>query len=87
MDVKEILEIAESIYYQIKSASNLTDRIRVIIGEEPLSKTMDDEIYDSDTEHIKNTVNSKDLMTKSEEEEMQRKLEEECDNAMSIGFY
>jgi hypothetical protein len=80
MDLKEILENAESIYYQIKNASNLNDRIRVIIGERPVSKNMDDEIYDSDSE--KSVSNNKE-----DDEEFERKLEESCDNAMSIGFF
>lgn len=81
MNLKEILENAESIYSQIKNSTKLNDKIRVIIGEEPLFKSMD-EIYDSDSE---NTHKIRQL--KSNDEEIQRRLDEECDNAMSIGFF
>lgn len=83
MNLKEILENAESIYSQIKNSTKLNDKIRVIIGEEPLFKSMD-EIYDSDSE---NNHKIRQLKSNDEEEEIQRRLDEECDNAMSIGFF
>lgn len=83
MDLKQILETAESIYYQIKYATNLNDKIRLIIGEELLNKPIDP--YDSDDDDVKGKAEN--LLTKSEEEEFEKKLEKNCEDGMNLGYF
>ena len=67
MNLKEVLRNAESIYHQVKNAQNLSDKVRVIIGEEPLGLPI---MLDSTDSEIK--IN---IMTKSDEEEMENNYE------------
>ena len=83
MDLKQILETAESIYYQIKYSTNFNDKIRLIIGEELLNKPIDP--YDSDDDDIK--AKAENLLTKSEEEEFEKRLEQNCEDGMNLGYY
>lgn len=83
MDLKQILETAESIYYQIKYATNLNDKIRVIIGEEPLNKPINP--YDSDDDDVKGKAEN--LLTKSEEEEFEKRLDQNCEDGMNLGYF
>lgn len=83
MNLKQILETAESIYYQIKNATNLNDKIRVIIGEEPLNKPINP--YDSDDDDVKSKAEN--LLTKSEEEEFEKRVEKNCEDGMNLGYF
>lgn len=67
MNLKEVLRNAESIFYQVKTAQNLTDKVRVIIGEEPLGLPI---MLDSTDSEIKINI------TKSDEEDMENNYEE-----------
>lgn len=83
IDLRSTLEKAESIYLQLKTVDNLTDEIRMIIGEEPIQKVekIDDEYDDNFDEIVTISKNAK------EEIEIQKKIDEACERSMYNSFY
>lgn len=83
IDLKSSLEKAEAIYLQIKTMDDLTDEIRLVIGEEPIQKTekIDDEYDDNFDEIVQISKNAK------EEIEIQKKIDEACERSMYNSFY
>lgn len=81
--LKSMLEKAEAIYLQIKSLENLTDEIRMMIGEEPIQKVekIDDDYDDNFDEIVTISKNAK------EEIEIQKKIDEACERSMYNSFY
>lgn len=85
MNLKEILEAAESIYYQIINAKKLTDRVRVIVGIEPV-KPYGDDPYNTDEEEEAQLKREKEQKLQ-EEVEQTRIIEENCDNGLDHSFF
>lgn len=76
MNLKEVLRNAESIYIMVKNSKNLTDKIRLIIGEEPLDIPI---MLDSTDSEINTNL------IKSYEEELE-KMEVNYEVSMSMNF-
>jgi hypothetical protein len=78
IDLKKVLEKAESIYLQIKATKHVPDEIRKVMGEELSEENSES---DQDTENL-------DIERSPEEMEIyQKKLEEACDMSMSFSFF
>lgn len=81
IDLKKILMKAEAIYLQIKSASHLTDDIRLILGESPVDGA--ENLEEEDDEF---PMNSPTERSPEECKQLQKKLEEACDLSISYMF-
>lgn len=83
IDLKSTLEKAEAIYLQIKTMEQLSDDIRLLIGEEPMQKTekVDEDYDDNFDEIVTISKNAK------EEIEIQKKIDEACERSMYNSFY
>lgn len=84
IDLRSALEKAEAIYLQLKQAENLTDEIRLIIGEEPLHKDEkpDEDEYDDNFDDIITVTRDP-----KEDEQIQQKISEACERSMINSFY
>jgi TBC1 domain family member 15 len=85
LDLKQVLEHAESIYHQIINSNKLPDRVRVILGMEPIHAYGDDPV---------NTDDEEEAQLKKEREEKERidseeqvKIDNECDNGLAHNFF
>lgn len=86
INLKSTLENAEAIYLQIKDANTLTDDIRIVIGQEPLSKKAGKD--DNDDEYDDNFDDMVTISSRAKDDiEMQKKLEEACERSMYSSFY
>lgn len=86
IDYRHILAKAEAIYLQIKAAEQLTDEVRIIIGEEPLAlNNIPDEKSEEEDDSFDNIVPQE----RSEQQliEVRRKMEEACERSMWNSIY
>lgn len=85
MDLKRILENAESIYHQIVNSNKLTDRVRVVIGLDSVKEYGDDPYNSEDEEEIQI---AKEREKKLQEEiEQKASIEMNCDNGLDHNFF
>lgn len=85
MNLRHILETAESIYYQIINSSKLPDRVRVVLGMEAIKEYGDDP-YNTEEEEEAQIVREREQKLK-EEVEQSRVIEESCDNGLDHNFF
>ena len=85
MNLKQVLENAESIYYQIINSKKLPDRVRVILGMDPVNAYGDDP-YNSEEEEEAQLKREKEKREKEAAEE-QMELEESCNSGMEQNFF
>lgn len=85
MDLRHILETAESIYYQIIRSNKLPDRVRVVLGMEAIKEYGDDPYISEDDEEAQ-IVREREQKLK-EEGERCREIEENCDNGLDHNFF
>lgn len=86
MDLKHVLETAESIYHQILNSSKLTDRVRVVIGMEAVKEYGDDP-YDTEEEEEEAQIAKERERRLQEEIEQARAIEMNCDNGLDHSFF
>lgn len=72
MDLRVVLETAESIYHQLINSSKLPDRVRVVLGMEAVTEYGDDPFNSDDEEEAQI------------EREREQKLKDELDHSKSI---
>lgn len=85
MDLRHILETAESIYYQIINSKKLPDRVRVVIGMETVKEYGDDP-YDTEEEEEAQIVREREQKL-LEEGERSRVIEDNCDQSLDHNFF
>ena len=85
MDLRHILETAESIYYQIINSNKLPDRVRVVIGMETVKEYGDDP-YDTEEEEEAQIVREREQKL-LEEGERSRVIEDNCDQSLDHNFF
>lgn len=83
MDLKRILENTESIYHQIINSKKLPDRVRIILGMEPVNTYGDDPNVSEDEEEKQ----LKREMELREEDEDQMRVENTCEAAMEQNYF
>lgn len=84
IDYREVLMRAEAIYLQIKAAQNLTDEVRLIIGEDPVAPSRgngDNEDGDDEDDYDFDNIVPPGRSTE-EMMEVQKKWEEACERSM-----
>ncbi|XP_055386389.1 TBC1 domain family member 15 [Condylostylus longicornis] len=92
ISLKPTLKLAEAIYGQIKESKDLTNEIRVIIGEDivPVDCNLEDDCDggDSKEQEFDDSFGQFDVRELSPEEERtrQEKFEEACDQSMYLSF-
>lgn len=79
INLKECLESAEAMYYQIIESKHLTDEIRIIIGEDPIEKHDTEEVSDIDDEFDKNSTSQPKTISTLDEEEL-------CEISMQFSY-
>jgi hypothetical protein len=82
MDLKTVLEHAESIYHQIINSSKLTDKVRVILGMDPINGPYGDDPNRSDDED--DSIEMKSESVRIEERE---NLENSCERGIEQNFF
>lgn len=88
MDFRAILMRAEAIYLQMKASEHLTDKVRAIIGEEPLEEVAANGGTVGAEEDLDGFDNiASPVKSLREMEEEQRKIEEACERSMYSSFY
>jgi TBC1 domain family member 15 len=85
MDLKHILETAEAIHHQIKNSEKLPDRVRLVIGMDPMKEYGDDP-YNTDEEEEAQIEREKQQRLREEVEQAQV-IEETCDNGLEQNFF
>lgn len=83
MNLKEVLEIAESIYKQIINSPKLPDRVRVCLGMDPVNAYGDDPNISEDEE----VAQMKQQMESKEEDEEHVRLENTCEAGMEQNYF
>jgi hypothetical protein len=82
MNLKQVLEAAESIYHQIINSQRLPDRVRVILGMDTVN-AYGDEPASEDEEEVK----IRKQMELKEEDEDQIKFENSCDAGLEQNYF
>ena len=85
MNLRHVLEVAESIYYQIINSTKLPDRVRVVIGMEAIKEYGDDP-YNTDDEEEAQIVREREQKLKDEAEQSHM-IETNCDNSLDQNFF
>ncbi|CRK94033.1 CLUMA_CG007557, isoform A [Clunio marinus] len=85
MNLQHILEVAEAIYYQVINSSKLVDRVRIIVGLDPIN-TYGDDPYNSDDEEEAQIKREQEMKLKVEIDHS-RFVEETCDNALDQNYF
>jgi len=85
MDLRRILETAEAIYHQIIGSSKLPDRVRVVLGMEPVNSYGDDP-YNSEDEEQAQLVRERKLRAQ-EAEDASVEIERSCDSALESNYF
>lgn len=85
MNLKQILENAESIYYQIISSKKLPDRVRVVLGIDPVNAYGDDP-YNSEDEEEAQIKREKEKQEK-EAIEVELNIDEGCNSSMEQNYF
>lgn len=85
MNLKQVLENAESIYYQIINSKKLPDRVRVILGMEPINAYGDDPVNTDDEEEAQLKREREKREKEAAEEQMM--IEETCDSGMDQNYF
>lgn len=85
MDLKQILETAESIYHQIINSNKLPDRVRIILGMEPVDVYGDDP-YDDDSADEENQI-MREKKIKAEEADEQMTIDRNCEVGLEQNYF
>lgn len=83
MNLKQVLEAAESIYHQIINSKRLPDRVRVILGMEAVN-AYGDEPASEDEEEVQKIKRQMEL---KEEDEEQLRFESSCDAGLEQNYF
>lgn len=85
MNLKQILENAESIYYQIINSKKLPDRVRVILGMEPVNPYGDDPNNSEDEEEAQLKREREKREQEAIEENMN--IDEGCNSGLEQNYF
>jgi hypothetical protein len=85
MDLKLVLENAESIYHQIINSKKLPDRVRVILGMEPVN-AYGDNPANTDEEEEQQLKREKEKREQDASDE-QMMIEETCNSGMDQNYF
>jgi TBC1 domain family member 15 len=85
MNLKKILEVAESIHHQITNSTKLPDRVRLVIGMEAVKEYGDDP-YNTDDEEEAQIEREKQQRLQEEVEQVQV-IEANCDNGLEANYF
>lgn len=86
MNLKQVLENAESIYYQIINSKKLSDRVRVVLGMEPVNAYGDDPTMNTDDEEEAQLKREREKRDQELVEE-QMVLDECCNSGMEQNYF
>lgn len=85
MDLRRVLEAAESIHHQITNSPKLPDRVRAVIGMEVVKEYGDDPYNTDDEEEIQ--IEKEKQQRMQEEIEQAEVIEETCDNGLDQNYF
>lgn len=85
MNLKHILEVAESIYHQIINSTKLPDRVRVVLGMEAVKEYGDDP-YNTDDEDEAQIIREREQRL-HEEVTQSRVIEMNCDTGLDQNYF
>lgn len=85
MNLRHVLEVAESIYHQIINSTKLPDRVRVVLGMEAVKEYGDDP-FNTDDEDEAQIIREREQKLQ-EEVTQSRLIEMNCDNGLDQNYF
>lgn len=85
MNLRHILEVAEAIYHQIIDSPKLSDRVRTVIGLDPVKEYGDDPYNTDDEEEAQ--LKREQEQRLCDEVDHARMIEETCDNGLDQNYF
>lgn len=87
MDLKQVLENTESIYYQIINSKKLTDRVRLILGMEPIHTYGDDPNISESEEEAQSKKKQRMQEQNEYDDDDEMHLDNACDSALEQNYF